>query len=175
MTRILRRCLVLLTLCAVLAPAAHARSDQDTQDDVKQFYAKLESVLNSDAYAKDPSVAFVFFDTANMRLYDAMLPEQIAGKDFAKHRFDVRAAYPANVTFSDMVIQGHDDLAFVSYVQRFVGQMKDGTPFDVRMPTTDGLVKAHGKWKIVHEHVAPQMDDATLSTVLSKSAVAPAP
>jgi ketosteroid isomerase-like protein len=114
----------------------------------------------------------VFFDTANIRLYDAMQPEQITGQDFAKHRLDVHAVYPANVTFSDMNITAHDDLAFVSYVQRVVGQFKDGTPFDVRMPTTDGLVKAHGKWKIVHEHIAVPMDDATLSSVLSTSATA---
>ena len=74
MTRLIAAVLAFGFLCVAAAPGASARSDEQSRADVQKFYDKLEKVLNSDAFQKDPSLVLPFFDTDNMILYDAMLP-----------------------------------------------------------------------------------------------------
>ena len=149
-------------------PAARAESDKAAQAEVRKFYADYEKLLNTDEFLKDPAIVFPFFDEPNMRLFDAMEPEQLTGKDFSKHWVEVTLAFPTRVTFLRMNIHAHDKLAFVSYIQHFVGRQKDGPPFDMRTPTTDCLVKSDGKWRIVHQHASQPVDDATLAAVMVK-------
>jgi ketosteroid isomerase-like protein len=138
-----------------------AGSSDDSQAELKHFYAGLERSFNSDAFLHDPSIALTYFDVPAMRLFDIMLPEEFQGEDFGKHFVAASLDYPEKVQFLEMNIHADGKLAFVSYIQRITGKKKDGPEFDVRVPTTDGLVKSAGHWHIVHEHVSLPVDDAT--------------
>jgi ketosteroid isomerase-like protein len=160
---------IFLTIASIAlgaSPAARAESDRVARAEVEHFYADYERLLNTDEFLRDPAIVLPFFDEKNMRLFDAMEPEQLTGKDFSKHWIDITLAFPTKVTFLRMNIHADDKLAFVSYIQHFVGRQKNGPFFDMRTPTTDCLIKSDGKWRIVHQHASQPVDDATLAAVM---------
>ena len=161
---------VWLTIASIAlgASPARAESDRAARAEVKHFYADYEKLLNTDEFLRDPAIVLPFFDEKNMRLFDAMEPEQLTGKDFSKHWIDTTLAFPTKVTFLRMNIHADENLAFVSYIQHFVGRQKNGPIFDMRTPTTDCLIKSDGKWHIVHQHASQPVDDATLAVVMAK-------
>jgi ketosteroid isomerase-like protein len=152
---------LMLVMAARPGVAQAAQSAANARAELQKFYGDLEEAFNSDQFLSDPRVALPFFDVDDMRLFDIMLPEEYRGADFRTHFIAASLDYPEKVHFVDMDIHTDGKLAIVTYIQHIVGQKKDGPAFDVRMPTTDGLEKSGGRWRIIHEHVSLPVDDAT--------------
>jgi ketosteroid isomerase-like protein len=166
---------IFLIVVSVASAIASANDGDRARGEIKKFYADLEAAFNSDQFLRDPKVALPFFDVPGMRLFDIMLPEEFRGADFRNHFITASLDYPEKVHFLELEIHTDGKLAIVSYIQRIVGKKKDGPDFDVRVPTTDGLEKSGGRWRIIHEHVSLPVDDATNVALLKLMGPKPAP
>jgi ketosteroid isomerase-like protein len=153
---------------SVAAPVAWADSSHYEDQELMNFYANFEKALDSDAFLKDPSIAFPFFDEKSIRLFDLTLPEEFTAATFRGHFIKARMEVPEKIDFLDFNIHANGNLAFVSYIQHVTGTSKSGATFNVRLRATDGLEKIKGRWRIVHEHISIPLDDATMAAQMTE-------
>ena len=168
---------VIAVIALFLASApAHAADEKAAHQEIIQFYAALERTVNSDAFFKDPSIAFPFFDMEKFRLFDVMAPEEYTGAALRAHFLNISVNVPGILDFINMDITTDGELAFVSYIMLGVGQQKDGPVYHLRSRASDGLVKTDGKWRIVHEHLSMAIPrDKFAEVLLSRPAPEAAP
>jgi ketosteroid isomerase-like protein len=150
-------------VCVVMATVAPCAVAADSpKAEVEKFYASLEKMLNSEAFAKDPAIGLGYYDPRHTRFFDTMEPEEFTGEVFTKHFIEVSKAFPTEkVTFVSLSIHADSKLAFASYIQVVTGKTPDGKQFDIRLRTNDGLEKLDGKWRIVDEGVSLPLDNTT--------------
>ena len=165
MTRIAIPLLAAFGILLVM-PAAFARLDE--KPEINKFYAHFQDVVNSDAFAKDPTIGLRFFDEKKVRLFDVMKPTEYTGADFRKHFIDISLAIPAKTDFGDLDVHVDGNVAFVIYNQHLTGKTSNGQEIDFFMRTTDGLEKGPNGWRIVHEHVSIPLDEATFQAMIKK-------
>ena len=148
------------------APAAFAKCSVESE--IKSFYDDFGKVINADEFAKDPSPALAFFDLKKVRLFDVNEPEEYTPATFKKHLIDVSMQFPGEVAFHDFQYTCSGNVAVATYLQTATGKMPDGSPWSMRLRTTDALEKTGGKWRIFHEHASLPLDDKTLGAIMTK-------
>ena len=156
------------TLCCA-AVAGSPSSNETAVAEVKKLESTLEQLYNSPQFAKDPSVALVYFDNTDaMRMFDVMLPVEFRGKEFRKHFIEVGSQFTGGkVEYSQLEVTADGHLAFATSIQHFYGKGKDGKPYDMTLRVTDCLRKTGGRWVIVHEHASLPLDAPTFMSVIT--------
>jgi ketosteroid isomerase-like protein len=150
---------------ALAAPPSNATAVAE----VTKLESTLEQLYNSPQFAKDPSVALVYYDNTDaMRMFDVMLPVEFRGKEFRKHFIEVGTQFTGGkVEFSQLEVTADGQLAFAASIQHFYGKGKDGKPYDMTLRVTDCLRKTGGRWVIVHEHASLPLDAPTFMSVIT--------
>ena len=176
MPRTIVKFLAIASIAILTASCGQGDASAAAKKELEKFYGDFETLLNSEAFPKDPSPGLVFFDDQTI-LFEVSEPERYVGEAFKKHFMEIASQSPAKIEISELNITTSSDgkMAFVNFIQRAYGTWHDGTKFDSRWRTTDGLLKKDGKWKIVHEHNSIPLDEKTLLAVMTKGMTPPAP
>jgi ketosteroid isomerase-like protein len=68
---------------------------------------------------------------------------------------------PIGFTMRDLVVTANAGVGFAHYLYRVTGTMTDGTPVDMWVRATVGVVKHDGVWQVTHEHTSVPFDAAS--------------
>lgn len=100
-------------------------------------------------------------DPDDLRHFDLQHGE-LDGPAFFDYMRQVAPFYgEQQIEFSDFVVHGEGDTAFVSMIQTFSGVDSEGRDFTFRFRATNGMRRIDGRWRIVHEHLSFPVDMET--------------
>jgi ketosteroid isomerase-like protein len=159
------RSTIALMLWALLL-GGPAWAGKSAEDEIRAYYADLETTVNSEKYqAEDPKVLWRFQDVDKMRLFDLMGEDEYVGTDYQKHIEATATKIRGRYEFGPLDIHADGHVAFVVYMQKFYGKKPDGSTFIIKCRTTDGLTKGSKGWRMIHEHVSIALDDKTFNAL----------